>query len=51
MNVNNELNKLLRQKGVFPYDFYDSNDKLNYIGLNTTLIQSGIQLKIFMIRN
>ena len=24
---------ILKQKGVFPYDFYDSNDKLNYNGL------------------
>lgn len=30
-----ELKDLLRQKGVFPYDWYDNKSKLNYIGLPT----------------
>ena len=28
-----QLKKLLRQKGIFPYDFYDKFDKINYDGL------------------
>jgi hypothetical protein len=28
-----ELKDLLRQKGVFPYDWYDNKDKLNYLSL------------------
>ena len=35
LNYDQEVKLLLRQKGVFPYDFYDNNDKLNYIGLPT----------------
>jgi len=27
-NISNELNILLKQKGIFPYDWYDSEDKL-----------------------
>ncbi|MFN9115765.1 MAG: hypothetical protein ACK5XN_37405, partial [Bacteroidota bacterium] len=32
-NSTDEVKQLLRQKGVFPYDWYDSNEKLNYDGL------------------
>jgi hypothetical protein len=30
---NQELKDLLRQKGIFPYDWYDSTNKLNFNGL------------------
>ena len=32
-NASQELKLLLRQKGVFPYDWYDSKEKLSFNGL------------------
>ena len=32
-NSSIELKHLLRQKGVFPYDWYNNKDKLSYVGL------------------